>query len=91
MLFAGASPIKYLLDEPFEGLAPVLVETVMDMIKELRRQQASMLLVEQNVELSQELADRVYILDQGTVVFEGASRELAENEQVKIICLDLGD
>jgi len=50
-----------------------------------------MLLVEQNVELAEELADRVYILDQGTVVFEGASQELAENEQIKITYLGLGD
>lgn len=84
-------PDLLLLDEPSQGLAPVLVEAVLDMIDELRRQQVSMLLVEQNVELAQELADRVYILDQGTVVFEGASRELAENEQVKITYLGLGD
>jgi branched-chain amino acid transport system ATP-binding protein len=84
-------PDLLLLDEPSQGLAPVLVEAVMDMIDELRRQQVSMLLVEQSVELAQELADRVYILDQGTIVFEGASRELAENEQVKITYLGLGD
>ncbi|MBW2147867.1 MAG: ABC transporter ATP-binding protein, partial [Deltaproteobacteria bacterium] len=77
-------PDLLLLDEPSQGLAPVLVDAVMDMIGELRHHQVSMLLVEQNVELAEELADRVYILDQGTVVFEGASQELAENEQVKI-------
>jgi branched-chain amino acid transport system ATP-binding protein len=84
-------PDLLLLDEPSQGLAPVLVDAVMDMIDELRRQHVSMLLVEQNVELAQELADRVYILDQGKVVFEGASRELAENEQVKITYLGLGE
>ncbi len=84
-------PDLLLLDEPSQGLAPVLVEAVLDMIDELRRQQVSMLLVEQNVELAQELADRVYILDQGTLVFEGSSQDFAENEQVKIDYLGLGD
>lgn len=84
-------PDLLLLDEPSQGLAPVLVEAVMDMIGELRQEKVSMLLVEQNVDLALELADRAYILDQGTLVFEGSSQDLAENEQVKIAYLGLGD
>jgi len=84
-------PDLLLLEEPSQGLAPVLVEAVMDIIGELRQQKVSLLLVEQNVDLALELADRAYILDQGTLVFEGSSQDLAENEQVKIAYLGLGD
>lgn len=84
-------PDLLLLDEPSQGLAPVLIEAVLDMIGELRRQQVSMFLVEQNVELALGLADRVYILDHGTIVFESSSRELAENEQAQTVYLGLGE
>ncbi|MET4578093.1 ABC transporter ATP-binding protein [Ottowia thiooxydans] len=72
-----------LLDEPTEGLAPVIVEQIGNMLQQLKRQGYSMLLVEQNFEFAQSLADRHYIVDQGRVVdaFTAAS---ADREQAKI-------
>ena len=65
-------PELLLLDEPSQGLAPLVVSAVMDTIRELKSQRVSMLLVEQNAEMALQLADRVYVIDHGTVVFEGA-------------------
>ena len=65
-------PELLLLDEPSQGLAPLVVSAVMDTIRELKSERVSMLLVEQNAEMALQLADRVYVIDHGTVVFEGA-------------------
>ncbi len=64
-------PDLLLLDEPSQGLAPLVVNAVMDTIRELKSQHVSMLLVEQNAEMALQLADRVYVIDHGTVVFDG--------------------
>ena len=64
-------PELLLLDEPSQGLAPLVVEAVMGTVLELKRERVSMLLVEQNAELALRLADRVYVIDHGTIVFEG--------------------
>ncbi|MFL6570120.1 MAG: ABC transporter ATP-binding protein, partial [Burkholderiales bacterium] len=64
-------PELLLLDEPSQGLAPLVVNSVMDTIRGLKAERVSMLLVEQNAEMALQLADRVYVIDHGTVVFEG--------------------
>ncbi len=69
-------PRLILLDEPSQGLAPLVVETVVGTIAELKRERVAMLLVEQNVELACGLADRVYVIDQGRIVFEGTPATL---------------
>jgi branched-chain amino acid transport system ATP-binding protein len=69
-------PDLILLDEPSQGLAPLVVETVVGTIKDLKREGVSMVLVEQNVQLAGEIADRAYVLDHGRVVFEGTSAAL---------------
>ena len=69
-------PELLLLDEPSQGLAPLVVNAVMDTIRELKAERVSMLLVEQNAEMALQLADRVYVIDHGTVVFEGAPARL---------------
>jgi branched-chain amino acid transport system ATP-binding protein len=69
-------PRLILLDEPSQGLAPVVVETVVGTIAQLKREGVSMLLVEQNVALASSLADRVYVIDQGRIVFEGTPAAL---------------
>jgi branched-chain amino acid transport system ATP-binding protein len=71
-----------LLDEPSQGLASLVVASVLDMLKELKRDRMSMLLAEQNVELALELADRVCLFDQGAIVFEGTPDELRANSRV---------
>ncbi|MEE8622766.1 MAG: hypothetical protein V3T27_02640, partial [Alphaproteobacteria bacterium] len=55
---------------------------VVDMLRELKAEGVSMLLVEQNLQMALDLAERVYILDQGAVVFEGSARELINNDQL---------
>ena len=75
-------PSLILLDEPSQGLAPMVVELVVDMLRELKAEGVSMLLVEQNLQMALDLAERVYILDQGAVVFEGSARELINDDQL---------
>jgi branched-chain amino acid transport system ATP-binding protein len=83
-------PDLLLLDEPSQGLAPLVVNAVMDTIRELKHQHVSMLLVEQNAEMALQLADRVYVIDHGTVVFEGAPAALRANQQVTSTYLGVG-
>ena len=75
-------PSLILLDEPSQGLAPMVVELVVEMLRELKSEGESMLLVEQNLQMALDLAERVYILDQGEVVFDGAAQELKNNDQL---------
>ncbi len=75
-------PSLILLDEPSQGLAPMVVELVVEMLRELKSEGVSMLLVEQNLQMALDLAERVYILDQGRVVFDGAAQELKNNDQL---------
>ena len=83
-------PDLLLLDEPSQGLAPLVVTAVMDTIRELKRQHVSMLLVEQNAEMALQLADRAYVIDHGTVVFEGTPAQLRADAQVTATYLGVG-
>ena len=83
-------PDLLLLDEPSQGLAPLVVETVMSTIRDLKNERVSMLLVEQNAEMALQLADRVYVLDHGTVVFEGTPAALRADRQVTTTYLGVG-
>jgi branched-chain amino acid transport system ATP-binding protein len=83
-------PDLLLLDEPSQGLAPIVVSTVMDTIRELKKERVSMLLVEQNAELALQLADRVYVIDHGTVVFEGTPERLRGDAQIMRTYLGVG-
>ncbi|MSQ62923.1 MAG: ABC transporter ATP-binding protein [Betaproteobacteria bacterium] len=83
-------PDLLLLDEPSQGLAPLVVTAVMDTIRELKHQHVSMLLVEQNAEMALQLADRVYVIDHGTVVFEGTPTQLRADQKVTATYLGVG-
>src|SRR5207302_10588483 len=83
-------PELLLLDEPSQGLAPMIVNAVMDTVRELKRQRVSMLLVEQNAEMALQLADRVYVIDHGTIVFEGTPVLLRANQEVTTTYLGVG-
>jgi branched-chain amino acid transport system ATP-binding protein len=83
-------PDLLLLDEPSQGLAPLVVEAVIDTIRELRRERVSLLLVEQNAEMALQLADRVYVIDHGTIVFEGTPAALRADTQVTATYLGVG-
>jgi branched-chain amino acid transport system ATP-binding protein len=83
-------PELLLLDEPSQGLAPLIVNTVMDTIRVLKAERVSMLLVEQNAEMALQLADRVYVIDHGTVVFQGTPAALRADRQVTSTYLGVG-
>jgi branched-chain amino acid transport system ATP-binding protein len=83
-------PELLLLDEPSQGLAPLVVNAVMNTIQELKKERVSMLLVEQNAEMALRLADRVYVIDHGTVVFEGTPAALRAARQVTTTYLGVG-
>jgi branched-chain amino acid transport system ATP-binding protein len=78
-----SNPELLLLDEPTEGLAPLLVREVGRILDELKREGLSILLVEQNLSLALGVADRVHILSRGQIVYSGAPIALAADEDVK--------
>lgn len=78
-----ARPRLLMLDEPSLGLAPMLVQEMFRTVKELNRQGLPILLVEQNVRASLQIADRCYIMETGSVVLEGNARDVLQDEQVK--------
>jgi branched-chain amino acid transport system ATP-binding protein len=84
------NPSLMLLDEPSQGLAPLVLDTIVEMLRGLKGQGLGMLLVEQNVDTALALADRVVILDQGAKVFEGTAAQLAGDEQIAIRYLGVG-
>jgi branched-chain amino acid transport system ATP-binding protein len=77
------NPRLLLMDEPTEGLAPVIVERVEQVIQGLRGRRLSILLVEQNYRLGTSLADHVYVLSKGVVVWEGNAKELEAAADVR--------
>jgi branched-chain amino acid transport system ATP-binding protein len=77
------NPFLVLLDEPSEGVAPVIVEQMVDMIQALKEQGVSILLSEQNVHFAQLVSDRVYVLEKGLIRYTGSMQELAANEEVR--------
>jgi branched-chain amino acid transport system ATP-binding protein len=82
-----AKPDLIMLDEPSEGIMPVLVDEMFELFRSMKAQGTTILLVEQNVELALEIADRAYVLDQGGVVYQApASVLLADNEIKERYC-----
>jgi branched-chain amino acid transport system ATP-binding protein len=77
------NPEFLLLDEPTEGLAPLLVRELGRIIRQLKGEGLSMLLVEQNLPFALKLADYVYVMSKGRVVYESSPQLLAQNEEVK--------
>ena len=75
-----ANPELILMDEPSEGLAPVIVQQIGEIMKRIRSQGHSILLVEQNFRMAMDVADYVYIISSGNIVYQGAPAEL-ENEK----------
>ncbi|HHY94749.1 MAG TPA: ABC transporter ATP-binding protein [Firmicutes bacterium] len=76
-------PRLLLLDEPSLGLAPVLVEAVLDTVQQIKGEGVSVLLVEQNAQLALEVADRGYVIESGRGVLSGTGRELLDHEDVR--------
>jgi branched-chain amino acid transport system ATP-binding protein len=74
------NPKLLILDEPSQGLAPLIVREVFRIVAQMRSEGITVLLVEQNVRMSLEIADHAYVLDDGHVVYSGPARELAADE-----------
>jgi branched-chain amino acid transport system ATP-binding protein len=77
------NPELLLLDEPSEGLAPLVVDHLKEQIGRLKRDGLTILLAEQNVGFSLDLADRVYVLEKGHIRFEGTVREFQDNDAIR--------
>ena len=76
------NPRIMLLDEPSQGLAPLIVREVMKVVQRMREEGLSVLLIEQNAPLCLSIADRAYILDDGKVVYSGKAAELAKDTEL---------
>ena len=78
-----AIPKLLMFDEPSLGLAPILVREIFDIIKKIREQGTTVLIVEQNVKQTLAIADRAYVLESGKVVMQGTGSALLNDEHVK--------
>jgi branched-chain amino acid transport system ATP-binding protein len=79
----SAKPDLIMLDEPSEGIMPVLVDEMFALFRTMKAQGTTVLLVEQNVELALDIADRAYVLDQGAVVHQATASELLADDEIK--------
>jgi branched-chain amino acid transport system ATP-binding protein len=77
------NPEVLLIDEPTEGLAPLIVETVKQVIQDIHRQGIPILLVEQNMRVALRLAGRIYVISKGKIVFQGTDQELKEAHEIR--------
>jgi len=77
------NPYLVLLDEPSEGVAPVIVEQMANMILELKAQGVSILLSEQNMHFAELVSDRAYVLEKGQIRYQASMADLATNEEVR--------
>lgn len=78
-----ARPNLLLLDEPSMGLAPILVEEIFDIIREINNAGVSILLVEQNAAMALSVANRAYVLETGRIVLEGSAQQVLEDPEVQ--------
>ena len=84
-----ANPQLLILDEPSLGLAPIIVEKVLDTVRKINEEGVTILLVEQNIRDSLDIADRGYVLEQGNIILEGKSKELLCNNHIKQVYMGL--
>jgi branched-chain amino acid transport system ATP-binding protein len=83
------NPELLLLDEPTEGLAPLIVEMLEEQIHALKTGGLTVLLAEQNLSVALRLSDRGYVIDNGVIRYHGSAKDLRENEEVrqKYLCV----
>ncbi len=93
MLVIGRSlmsnPELLILDEPSLGLAPIIVAKLLDTLRQINEEGVSVLLVEQNIRDSLNIADRGYVLEEGKIIIEGTGRELLSNDHIKEVYLGI--
>ena len=80
---SGGEQQMLMLDEPSMGLAPILVEQIFDIIRELHKAGATILLVEQNAQMALQVANRAYVLETGKITLAGSGKELLESDSIK--------
>jgi branched-chain amino acid transport system ATP-binding protein len=78
-----SGPKLLLMDEPSAGLAPVIVQQVFDLVRRIRREGYTVLIVEQNIQQVLRVVDRAYLLDVGTIKASGSAAELLESEDIR--------
>jgi len=76
------APSVLLLDEPFEGLAPIVVTRLIDAVKKIKEMKISLLIAESNVANATRIADRLYAIDRGEIIYQGDPRKVLENKEV---------
>ena len=84
-----ANPRLLLLDEPSMGLAPILVDQIFGVIKQLKREGLTLLLVEQNAMAALGVADRVYVLETGTISASGTAADIKQDDRIREAYLGL--
>ncbi len=84
-----SNPKLLILDEPSLGLAPIIVEKVMDTIEKINEDGVTILLVEQNIRDSLNIANRAYVLEEGKIIIEGEGRKLLSNDHIKEVYLGI--
>jgi branched-chain amino acid transport system ATP-binding protein len=77
------NPEVLLLDEPSEGLAPLVVSMLAEMILQIRKEGVTVLLAEQNLHFCAKVSDRAFVIDKGSVKFEGTMKDLLANDEIK--------
>lgn len=80
-------PKIIMMDEPSLGLAPIIVQGIFDIIKEINKQGVTVLLIEQNANMALRIADRGYVMETGTIALQGSGKELLSDEKVKELYL----
>jgi branched-chain amino acid transport system ATP-binding protein len=78
-----SDPVLILIDEPSEGLSPIMVEKIAEVLKEIQKKGTTILLVEQNTDMALEIANRCYLMDEGVIKFEGSPQEIKNNEEIQ--------
>jgi branched-chain amino acid transport system ATP-binding protein len=84
-----SNPELLILDEPSLGLAPIIVGKVLDTLRKINEEGVAVLLVEQNIRDSLNIADRGYVLEEGKIIIEGKGRELLSNDHIKEVYLGI--
>ena len=77
------NPHMLLMDEPSEGLAPVIIDQVGEIVKQIKQTGLSILMVEQNISLACQCADEILIMNKGIIVWKGTPNELTDNERIQ--------
>ena len=78
-----SDPAMILIDEPSEGLGPIMVEKISEVLREIQKKGTTVLLVEQNTDMALEISSRCYLMDEGVIKFEGSPQEIKDNEEIQ--------